>query len=88
MTEDSRVQRLRFRSWHRGTREMDLLMGSFADTHLGSFTSEQLEHYEALLQLNDPDLYRWVTGAQPLPLAHNNEVMRLFCAHHYAKKPV
>ena len=77
MTETATRQRLRFRSWHRGTREMDLLMGSFADTHLHSFTSDQLSQYEAILQQNDPDLYNWIAGVQPLPVEQNGEVMLL-----------
>jgi antitoxin CptB len=85
--DDIRRQRLKFRSWHRGTREMDLLMGSFADRHLPVFTPEQLNAYEAILVLSDPDLYNWISGAEPLPAAHDSEVMRLLCAHRYAKAP-
>ena len=84
MTETIRSQRLRFRSWHRGTREMDLLMGSFADTHLQGFTAAQLDQYEAILQLNDPDLYNWIAGVQPLPAEHASEVMLLFVAHRFS----
>src|SRR5438874_2155068 len=51
MTEtlDTRRKRLLFRSWHRGTKEADLLLGSFAERHLASFTEAQLETYEARL---------------------------------------
>ncbi len=86
MDNDNRVERLRFRSWHRGTREMDLLMGSFADAHLAAFTPAQLDQYETLLEAIDPDLYHWVTGAQPVPVDQDSDVMRLFCAHTYAQK--
>jgi antitoxin CptB len=64
---------------------MDLLMGSFADTHLAAFTSDQLKRYEVVLELGDPDLYNWITGTVPLPLEHDNDVMQLLCAHTYAK---
>jgi antitoxin CptB len=84
MDETNRRQRLRFRSWHRGTREMDLLMGSFADAHIATFAPENLARYEAILELADPDLYSWITGAAPVPPEHDNEVMRLLCAHRYA----
>ena len=84
MTNPNRLQRLRFRSWHRGTREMDLLMGSFADAHLGGFTDEQVGQYEAILELGDPDLYAWMTGTQTVPQEQDNEVMRLLCAHKFA----
>ena len=55
-------KRLKFRSWHRGTREMDLLMGRFADAVLGSCDETLLTAYEALLEENDPDIYDWVCG--------------------------
>ncbi|HYG86550.1 MAG TPA: succinate dehydrogenase assembly factor 2 [Azospirillum sp.] len=74
---DVRRKRLRFRSWHRGTREMDLLMGSFADTHTPDFDHDQLDRFEALLELSDPDLYNWMTGREPVPTEHDNDVMRL-----------
>ncbi len=84
MTETSTRQRMRFRSWHRGTREMDLLMGSFADAHLHNFTAEQLDQYDSILQHNDPDLYNWIAGVQPLPVECNGEVMRLLVRHRFA----
>ena len=80
MTDDNRRKRLRFRSWHRGTREMDLLLGGFADVHLPAFSTEQLDRYEELLLQSDPDLYNWVIGQEPIPAEHNHEVMRLLCA--------
>jgi antitoxin CptB len=85
MSEQDRRQRLRFRSWHRGTREMDLLMGSFADAHIATFTPEQLDQYENLLQISDPDLYSWIIGAEALPAEHQSEMMDLLCRHQYAK---
>ena len=81
MTDTKRIERLRFRSWHRGTREMDLLLGSFADRHLPSFNAEQLACYEALLLENDPDVYNWIIGAAPVPAAFDTDVMRLLKAH-------
>jgi antitoxin CptB len=76
-----RRDRLRFRSWHRGTREMDLLMGRFADAHLAGFSPEQLAQYEVILELGDPDLYNWIAGREPVPAEHDGEVLRLLCAH-------
>jgi len=83
MTTDKTRERLRFRSWHRGTREIDLLLGSFADMHLHAFTPEQLAHYDALLHENDPDLYDWITGVQPVPEAHDSDVMKLLRTHRF-----
>ena len=83
MSDENRRRRLRFRSWHRGTREMDLLMGSFADAHIATFAPEALAQYEAILELSDPDLYNWITGGEAVPKEYNNEVMRLLCAHRF-----
>ena len=88
MTEDRDRERLRFRSWHRGTREMDLLLGSFADAYLHVLTPEQLGFYEVILELSDPDLYNWITEAEAVPAEFDNDVMRKICAHRFAKKAV
>lgn len=71
------AKKLIFRSWHRGTREMDLLIGRFADAYLPDFTPAQLEAYAAILELPDPDLYNWITGQEPVPDEHRSEVMAL-----------
>jgi antitoxin CptB len=86
MTEDRRRERLRFRSWHRGTREMDLLLGTFADAHLAALAPAQLDAYEALLEQVDPDLYNWITGAEPVPGAQKGEVMDLLLKHRYSSQ--
>ena len=84
--DQDRRGRLRYRSWHRGTREMDLLLGSFADAYLADFTEAELNEYEAILLLSDPDLYNWVTGNQPLPANLAGAVMNRLCQHQFVKK--
>jgi len=76
-TEHIRRKRLRFRSWHRGTRELDLLLGRFADRHMASLTSQQLDRYEALIDEPDPDIYSWISGRESPPTAHDNDVLKL-----------
>lgn len=78
-----RRKRLRFRSWHRGTREMDLLLGSFADRHLPTFSQRQLDLYEALLERSDTDLYEWLTRRAPLPPEVDHDVMKLLYHFNY-----
>ncbi len=73
---DIRRKRLRFRSWHRGTKELDLLLGRFADRRLGTMTETQLERYEALLELPDPVIYTWLAGESAPPPEHANDVPR------------
>ena len=63
----ARRRRIAFRAWHRGTREMDLIMGRFADAELANLTDSDLDAFEALMEWPDPDLYRWVTGDMAPP---------------------
>ena len=65
---DDRRKRLLFRCWHRGTREMDLILGRFADTTLASLTDDELNQLEHLIEVPDPDLYAALTGNAPLAL--------------------
>jgi len=84
---DIRRKRLLFRSWHRGTRETDLLLGSFAERHLASFTEEQLSCYEALLENDDSSLYDWITGRLAPPPEHDGEIMQLIRNFRYTARP-
>jgi antitoxin CptB len=79
MTDALAIQRrrLRYRSWHRGTREADLILGRFADAHLVGFSAEQLDRYGALLENSDPDIYNWLIGRSPVPAAVDTDVFRL-----------
>lgn len=76
-TDDIRRKRLRFRSWHRGSRELDLVLGRFADKYMGSLTPQQLDRYEALIDQSDPDIYRWVNGSEQPSAIHDNDVLEL-----------
>jgi antitoxin CptB len=63
---DERRKKLRFRCWHRGTREMDLIMGGFADAHLATMTDPELDELELLIDVSDPDLYASIAGTREL----------------------
>lgn len=67
MTRSERLKMLRMRSWRRGIREMDLILGPFADRSLERMDDETLDLYQRLLEENDQDLYRWATDATPPP---------------------
>jgi len=67
--QEARLKKLRMRSWRRGMKEMDLILGPYADAELDGFAPELLDAYEALLDENDQDLYLWVTGAVGCPQA-------------------
>lgn len=70
-------KQLIFRSWHRGTREIDLLLGSFADAHLPHFDERQAALYDRFLNNSDPDIFNWITGQEPVPPAEDNDVVAL-----------
>lgn len=79
---EAQRKRLVFRSWHRGTREIDLIMGAFADRFVAGFGERELALYEELLDLPDLDVYDWVLLRVPVPPERDNEVVRLlveFC---------
>ena len=63
---DDRRKRLLFRCWHRGIREMDLILGRFADAEIAGLTNDELDQFERLLEVPDPDFYAALTGSVPL----------------------
>jgi antitoxin CptB len=66
---------LKYRAWHRGFREADLIIGPFADARLESFDAAELDAFEQLLEAPDQDLYEWIVGRAPTPPEHDNGVM-------------
>ncbi len=60
-------KKLIYQSWHRGMRENDFLLGSFADTFLPTFSTGELKAYQDMLDHDDADLFAWVTGQRPIP---------------------
>jgi antitoxin CptB len=84
---DPRRKRLLFRSWHRGTREADLILGSFAELHLADFDEAQLDCYEALLDWPDPDVMDWISGRAVPPPECDNDVIGLLLAFRYTPRP-
>ena len=79
-TPENRLRRLRMRSWRRGIKEMDLILGSFADNRLEGLSPEDVETYDLMLSENDQDLYMWVTG-QGTPPEHLAPLIGQIAAH-------
>lgn len=79
-----RKKRLLYQTWHRGTREMDLLLGRFADATIGDWSEDEVEGMEALLKVPDPELYRWITGQAQVPANHRSPVLSRVIAFHKA----
>ena len=79
MTEDRQtmIKRLRMRSMRRGIKEMDLILSAFADAQLDGFSDSELALYDALLAENDHDLYAWIGGQLPTPVAYLDLITRI-----------
>ena len=73
---DARCRRLLFRSWHRGMREMDLIMGRFADACLGELTEAELDDFERLIELPDAEVFAWVSGDRAPPAQYDTALFR------------
>ena len=82
MTETTETLRkqLVYRAHHRGTKEMDLVLGGFADAHLGGFDAAELERFAAVLDLDDADFLGWVTGQGQVPEDSDSEMVRAIIA--------
>ena len=64
-TAEARLKRMRMRSWRRGTKEMDIVLGPFADARLAGMDAAGLALYDRLLEENDQDLMAWLLGQLP-----------------------
>lgn len=62
-----RRRRLRYRAWHRGTREMDLMLGPFVDAAADDLADDEVIRLERLLEEEDADLLAWILGQVPVP---------------------
>jgi antitoxin CptB len=73
---DLRRRKLLFRSWHRGIREMDLIMGRFADRALDGLAERDLAEFERLIDVPDGDLLAWITGESDVPPSYDTAIFR------------
>lgn len=81
---DPRRKRLLFQSWHRGTREMDLLLGRFADREIGAMDAALLDAYEGLMQVPDGELFAWITERAAVPGNFDGDLIRRIIDFHKA----
>ncbi len=72
---DARRRRILFRAWRRGVREMDLVMGHFADAELPAMSAAELDEFERLLDAPDPALLAWITGEEPTPADYDTPLL-------------
>ncbi|MDC8753126.1 succinate dehydrogenase assembly factor 2 [Erythrobacter sp. sf7] len=64
---EQRLARAKFRSWHRGTREADYMIGGFYDRYHARWGEAELAWFEALLDEDDVDVMAWALGSQTPP---------------------
>jgi antitoxin CptB len=76
-----RHRRALFRARHRGTAEMDLIMGGFAEAKIAGFDAAMLDRFEALMELPEPEVFAWVTGQEEAPQDADRELVAAIAAH-------
>lgn len=76
-----RIKRLRYRANHRGIKEMDIILGQFANARLETLSEEMVDQFETLLNENDRDLLIWFTGENQFPLENLYEIFDLIRSH-------
>jgi len=79
---DVRRRRLLFRAWRRGVREMDLIVGRFADVYIDKFDEASLDDFEHLIEAPNAELYAWVVGQDGIPANYDTAVLRQLIAFH------
>ena len=75
MDREHRLKRLRFRAWHRGVKEADLLIGGFFDRYSAKWGEDEIALFEELLEEQDVDIMAWAMGTEPAPERYAGTVM-------------
>ena len=80
---DERRRKLKFRAWRRGFREMDLLMGSFADAHIAQMDDAELSEFERLLSTPDWEVYACLIGQKTVPGNYESDLLTRMMTYRY-----
>ncbi|MBD8677505.1 FAD assembly factor SdhE [Sphingomonas sp. CFBP 13720] len=75
MDRDTRLKRLKFRSWHRGTKEADLMIGGYFDAHSHRWSDAEIDWYEEFIEEQDVDIMAWALQVQPVPPQFDHPVL-------------
>jgi antitoxin CptB len=87
MDRDTRLKRLRFRAWHRGVREADMLVGGYFDRWHEGWDEAETTWFEALLEEQDVDILAWAMGTAALPERWRGEMMARLQAADFIEHP-
>jgi antitoxin CptB len=85
---DERRRKILFRAWHRGMREMDLIMGRFAEEQLNNMSEAELDTFELLIEAQDRDVLAWITNEKETPDNYDTDVFQRLKAFHNHTKPI
>ena len=85
---DERRRRILYRCWHRGIREMDLILGQFAEKEIAGFDDAELDALELVMREEDQDLISWINGAKPVPADVDTPMFRRIAETRPAFDPV
>lgn len=80
---DDRRKKLKFRAWRRGFKEIDLILGGFADRKLADLTEAQVDDFERLLDAPDQDVFTWITGQASAPAEYDTPTLALIRAFRF-----
>jgi antitoxin CptB len=87
MDRDTRIRRLRFRAWHRGVREADMMVGGYFDRWHATWNDEEIAWFEALMDEQDVDIMAWAMRAAPVPPRWQGDMMTRLQALDYVELP-
>ena len=87
MQSEDRLRRLRFRAWHRGTREADYMIGCYFDRFHAEWDDAAIAWFEALIEEDDVDIMAWALGTQPVPEAFAGPMMERMRRLDYVEIP-
>ena len=74
-TREIRIKRMTYRSWHRGCKETDIILGHFADNQLSTLSDADLDLFEQFLEEQDADIWKWLTGELTPPTSSYDELL-------------
>ncbi len=76
-------KKLRWRAWHRGTQELDLMLGTFADRFLAEMDLQTLQDFELFMLAEDPEIQSWLQGDKPFPSDLPDSLAALFARYDF-----
>jgi antitoxin CptB len=85
---DARRRRILFRAWHRGMREVDLILGPFADAEVAALSEAEVDDLERLMDVPDPEVLAWLMGERPVAREHDTPLWRRLTEFHTHRAPI